>query len=40
MILRGKTFNVGDRIVMGGVRGDELSEPVIKELERRYFMRR
>ena len=22
MILRGKTFNVGDRIVMGGVRGD------------------
>ena len=22
VILRGKTFNVGDRIVMGGVRGD------------------
>lgn len=25
VILRGKTFNVGDRIVMGGVRGDVLS---------------
>jgi small-conductance mechanosensitive channel len=25
VILRGKTFNVGDRIVMGGVRGDVIS---------------
>lgn len=25
IILRGKTFNVGDRIVMGGVRGDVVS---------------
>ena len=25
LILRGKTFNVGDRIVMGGVRGDVIS---------------
>ena len=25
MILRGKTFNVGDRIVMGGVRGDVIA---------------
>ncbi len=25
VILRGKTFNVGDRIVMGGVRGDMIA---------------
>ena len=25
LILRGKTFNVGDRIVMGGVRGDVIA---------------
>ena len=25
VILRGKTFNVGDRIVMGGVRGDVIA---------------
>jgi len=52
VILRGKTFNVGDRIVMGGVRGDvialgfmqttimEMGQDALREMERRYVLQR
>lgn len=36
VILRGKTFTLGDRITMGGIRGiAELSEDALRALEQR-----
>ena len=39
VILRGRTFNVGDRIVMGGVRGDVIALGLRRRASRILSMR-